>query len=54
MRVYSAMRANKGIPRDLEGEGKPLKKWKSAFRRNGEVMVQLWKDRTCANDKYDP
>ena len=46
MRVSSTMRANRGIPRDLEG--------KSAFRRNGDVMVQVWKDKTCANDKYDP
>jgi hypothetical protein len=47
------MRANRGIPRDLEGEGKHLKKGQSKFRRNGEVMVQVWKDKTCANDKYD-
>jgi len=54
VRVYSAMRANRGIPHDLKGEGKRLKKGKSAFRRNGDVMVQVWKDKTCANDKYNP
>ena len=27
---------------------------KSAFRRNGDVIVQVWNDKTCANDKYDP
>jgi len=27
---------------------------KSAFQRNGDVMVQVWKEKTCANDKYDP
>jgi len=43
-----------GIPRDLEGEGKRLKKGKLAFHRNGDIMVQVWKDKTCANDKYDP
>jgi len=48
------MRANRGIPRDLEGERKCLKKGKSAFRRNGDVMVQVWKDKICANDKYYP
>jgi hypothetical protein len=37
-------RANKGIPRDLEVEGKRLKKGKSAFGRNGDVMVEVWKD----------
>jgi hypothetical protein len=26
-----------------------------AFRRKGEVMVQVWKDKKiCGNDKYDP
>ena len=44
------MKANSGLPRDLEGEGKCLKKEKSAFRRSGDVMVQLWNDKTCAND----
>jgi len=54
LRVCGTRRANRGIPRDLEGEGKHLKKGKLAFRRNGDVMVQVWKDKTCANDKYDP
>jgi hypothetical protein len=44
------MRANGGIPSDLEGEGKHLKKEKSAFWRNGDVMAQVWNDKTCAND----
>jgi nucleoside diphosphate kinase len=44
------MRANRGIPHDLEGEGNPFKKEKSGFRRNGDVMVQVWNDKTCAND----
>jgi len=48
------MRANTAIPRDLKGEGKCLKKEKSAFRRNGDIMVQVWKDKTCVNGKYDP
>jgi hypothetical protein len=48
------MRANRGNPCDLEGEGKHLKKEKSAFWRNGDVMVQVWKDKNCANDKYNP
>jgi hypothetical protein len=48
------MRANRGIPRDLEGEGKHLKEEKPVFWRNGDVKVQVWKDKTCANDKYDP
>jgi Fe-S cluster assembly scaffold protein SufB len=39
------MRTNRGIPHDLEREGKRLKKWQSAFWRNGDVMVQVWKDR---------
>ena len=52
--VCCTMRANRGIPCDLEGEGKHLKNDKSVFPRNGDVMVQVWKDKTCANDKYDP
>jgi hypothetical protein len=48
VRVCSTMRANRGIPRDLEGEGKRLKKEKSAFQRNGEVMVRVWNnDNLC-------
>ena len=54
MRVCGTVRANRGIPRDLEGEGNHLKKGKSAFRTNGDVMVQVSKDETCPKDKYDP
>ena len=54
VRVCGTVRANRGIPRDLEGEGKCLKKGKSAFRTNGDVMVQVSKDKTCPKDKYDP
>ena len=39
------MRANKGITRDLEGEGICLKKGQSAFQREGDVMVHVWKDK---------
>jgi hypothetical protein len=53
MRVCSTMRVNRGIAHDLE-EGKHLKKGQSNLQRNGDVMVQVWKDKTCANDKYDP
>ena len=52
--VYGTRRANRGIPHDLEGEGKRFKKGKSVFWRNGDVMVQVWMDKTCATDKYDP
>ena len=45
MRVCGTIRANRGTPRDLEGEGKRLKKGQSAFRRKGDVMVQVWKDK---------
>ena len=54
MRVYSTRWASRGIPHDLEGEGKCLKKGKLVFQRNGDIMVQVWKDKTCANDKFDP
>jgi len=54
LRVCSTLRANRGIPHDLEGEGKHLKKDKSAFQRNGDVVVQVWNYKTCANDRYDP
>jgi len=36
MRVCGTMRANRGIPRDLEEEGKCLKKGQSVF--GGMVM----------------
>jgi hypothetical protein len=54
MSVFGTMRANRGNPRDLEGEGKHVKKEKSVFQRNGDIMVQVWNDNTCVNDKYDP
>jgi hypothetical protein len=54
MRVYSTRRANRGIPRDLEGEGKRLKQGKSAFGRKGDVMVEVWKGKACANVTYFP
>jgi hypothetical protein len=54
VRDCSTMRANRGIPCDLDGEGKHLTKGQSAFRRKGDIMVQGWKDKTCANDKYNP
>ena len=50
VRVCSTMGANGGIPHDLEREGKCFKKEKSAFWRNGDVMVQVWNDKTCTND----
>ena len=45
VRVCGTLRANRGIPRDLEEDGKQLKKGQSAFRRKGDVMVQVWKDK---------
>ena len=55
MRVCYTLRANRGISRDLEGEGKRLKKGQSAFRRKSDVIVQSVEgQKTCANDKYDP
>jgi len=45
VRVCGTMRVNRGIPRDLEEDGKRLKKGQSAFRRKGDVMVQVWKDK---------
>ena len=53
VRVCGTMRADRGIPCDLEGEGKHLKK-KLVFWRNGDVILQVWNDKTCANDKYNP
>jgi Ulp1 family protease len=39
------MRVNRGIPCDLEGEGKRLNRGQLAFQRKGDVMVQVWKDK---------
>jgi len=44
VRVCSTMRPNGGIPRDLEEED-CLKKGQSVFRRKGDVIVQVWKDK---------
>ena len=45
VRVCGTMRAKRGIPHDLEREGKALEKGQSAFRRKGDIMVQVWKDK---------
>jgi hypothetical protein len=29
------------------------KKWQSAFWKNGEVMLKVWKDKIGANDRHD-
>jgi len=57
-RTYNPGKITKyGVPgrmvSDLEGEGKSLKKGQSAFWRNGDIIVHVWKDKTCANDKYN-
>jgi hypothetical protein len=44
MRVCGIIRANGGIPHDLEGKGKHLKKGQSVFWRKGDIVVQVWKD----------
>jgi len=54
VKVCGTMRTNKGIPHDLEGEGKCLKKEKSVSPRNSDIMVHMWKHKPSANDKYDP
>jgi len=38
-RVCGTRRTNRRIPRDLAVEGNRFKKGKSAFGRNGDVMV---------------
>jgi hypothetical protein len=54
VRVCSTVRADGGIPHDLEGEGKSLKKGQSAFWRSGDIMVWVWKGKTSSDDKYHP
>jgi hypothetical protein len=54
VRVCGMVRATRGIPCDLEGEGKHLKKWQSAFRKKGDNGASVEEQKTCANDKYDP
>jgi hypothetical protein len=45
IRVCGTMRPNRGIPKDLEKEAKGLKKGQPSFRRKGDVLVQVWKDK---------
>jgi hypothetical protein len=39
--VCGTMRSNRCIPLDLEREGRHLKRLQSAFRRKGDIMVQM-------------
>jgi len=48
VRVRGTMRAYRGIPLDLEGDSKCLKKGQSAFQRKGDIIVQVWKDKRLA------
>jgi hypothetical protein len=43
--VCDTMRPNRDIPKDLEKEVKGLKKGQSSFRRKGDILVQIWKDK---------
>jgi hypothetical protein len=53
IRVRGTMRPNTGIPKDLEKEAQELKRGQSSFRRKGDILVQVWKDkRLSQNDKY--
>jgi len=45
VRVCGTMRATRGIPHDLEGEGKRLNKEQSAFQRKDDIKAQVWKDK---------
>ena len=45
VRVCGAMRAKRGMPCDLEGDGKRLKKGQSVFWRRGDIVAQVWKDK---------
>jgi len=54
VRVCGTVRANRGILRDLEEEGKSLNKGQSAFQRKGNNGANVEGQKTCVNDKYDP
>ena len=45
VRACGTMKANRGVPHDLEEDRRCLKKGQSAFRRKGDVIVQMWKDK---------
>jgi hypothetical protein len=45
IRVCGTVRPNRGIPKDLEKEAKELKRGQSSFRRKGDILVQVWKDK---------
>jgi hypothetical protein len=45
VRVCGTVRANWGIPPDVEWEAKHLKKVQSAFWRKGDIMIQVWNNK---------
>ena len=44
VRICGTTRPNRGIPCDLEGEGKHLRKGQSACHRKVDASVHVWKD----------
>ena len=53
-RVVALWGPARGIPPDLEHEANHMSTGQSLFQREGEVIVQVWRQKTCANEKDDP
>jgi hypothetical protein len=44
-RVCSTIQTNRGLPSDLLGETKELKKDEPTFQRKNDILLQVWKDK---------
>ena len=49
VRVCGTIRVNRGLPPEMENESQSLKRGKTTFRRNGEILLQSWRDICVVN-----
>jgi len=49
IRVCKTIRVNRGLPKDMIGEAKELKKGEVTFRRNQEILVISYQDKRLVN-----
>jgi hypothetical protein len=52
--VCGTVRANRGIPDNLEKQTRDVRKGHLSFQRKDDIIVQVWKERRPVNGKCSP